>query len=363
MDRREFFRLAGLGGLAALWPARSLFAGETATPVLARTAHKDDHLESGNKNGVDSGSASDPVCTLTPQETVGPYPLNLSSDTTKFRRDIKEGKSGIPLKVRLKLININEGCAPITDARIDLWHCDKDGYYSGYINSGYLGTRVAFGETFCRGIQLTDAQGEVTFETIYPGWYSGRVQHLHFQVFLNSILSATSQLAFPESLNTAVNNSFLYWSHGQNPTKNTNDAVFSDSDNTAYQTAAVEFDSEGYLARLTIAIAVPTTGLMRLTPETGGQFRLGAVRPNPFAMTAEIPFWLAQPSDVRLDVYDLQGRRVMGWEEKGMGVGDRSFWLNRAGNASALRTGSYAFQITVRNEAGVHSQARLLTVA
>jgi protocatechuate 3,4-dioxygenase beta subunit len=353
MDRRDFFRTAGLGGIAALLPLRK---SALADSVFGS-------VETSLQSALNKAAHDQATCILIPQETEGPYPLNLSADATKFRRNITEGYAGTPLHVKLKVLNLNNNCAPITNARVDVWHCDKDGYYSGYTNSGYLGTRNGTGKTYCRGIQITDAQGEVEFETIYPGWYSGRVQHIHFQVFVNSVLRATSQLAFPETLNTTVNGTALYSAHGQNPTKNTNDNVFSDSANTAYQIATMSpLLSGGYEAELTVGIAVPVTAIERPAPETGGQFRLGLAHPNPFRRLAVIPFWLAETSEVRLDVYDLQGRIVLRLEHQAMQAGNQSFTLDRSGSASALRSGSYAYQLSVRNAYGEYHQAKLLTV-
>ncbi len=349
MDRRDFFRTAGLGGLTALLPLRKAVAAGSVLDSVQTSLQKSS-----------LGAVS---CILTPQETAGPFPLNLSADGTKFRRNITEGFSGIPMRVTLRVLDLNNGCAPVSNARIDMWQCDKDGYYSGYTNSGYLGTRNATGQTFCRGIQITDSEGEVSFDTVYPGWYSGRVQHIHFQVFLNTVLTATSQLAFPESLNTAVNSSALYMPHGQNPTKNTNDSVFSDTANTAYQIADVTLAyGGGYQADLTVGIAVPPTALSRPDPVIGGQFRLGVARLDPFGRVAVIPFWLAESSDVRLELFDLQGHRALVLEHKGLSAGDQDFTLDRSGSASVLRQGSYAYQITVRNQHGEYRQAKLLTV-
>lgn len=353
MDRRDFFRTAGLGGIAALLPLRKAALADTVFGSVGESIQS-----SLNKSAL--GQAA---CILIPQETEGPYPLNLSADSTKFRRVINEGYAGTPLHVKLKFLNLNNGCDPIANARVDVWHCDKDGYYSGYTNSGYLGTRNGTGKTFCRGIQITNSLGEVEFETVYPGWYSGRVQHIHFQVFVNSVLRATSQLAFPETLNTTVNGSALYIAHGQNPTKNTNDNVFSDSANTAYQIASMStLQYGGYEATLTVGVAVPATAIERPAPETGGQFRLGSAQPNPFRRLAVIPFWLAEASDARLDVFDLQGRVVLRLESRALSAGDQTFTLDRSGSASVLRQGNYAYQLTVRNAHGEYHQAKLLTV-
>ncbi len=126
--------------------------------------------------GTTGGGAS---CVLTPQETAGPYPLfnDIASASTYMREDITEGKTGVPLQLLLTFVNVNANCAPITDALVYAWHCDKDGAYSGYNQPG----NNTVGQTFCRGVQMTDSRGLARFTTIYPGWYSGRITHAHFR--------------------------------------------------------------------------------------------------------------------------------------------------------------------------------------
>lgn len=191
-------------------------------------------------------------CVLVPEETQGPYLLNLSANASYFRQDITEGKSGTPLRLKLTLLNVGNKCLPVSNARVDIWHCDKDGVYSGYNQPG----TNTVGQTFCRGIQLSDANGQVTFTTLYPGWYAGRITHIHFQVFLNNGLVATSQIAFPEVITQAVYNTSLYLAKGQNTSVRSfaADNVFADG--TQYQMCSIVTNSTsgGYDAELTVGI-------------------------------------------------------------------------------------------------------------
>ena len=191
-------------------------------------------------------------CVLIPEETQGPYPLNLSANAAYFRQDITEGKSGTPLRLKLTLLNFGSKCAPVSNARVDIWHCDKDGVYSGYNQPG----ANTVGQTFCRGIQLSDTNGQVSFTTIYPGWYAGRITHIHFQVFLNNGLVATSQIAFPDVITQAVYNTSLYLAKGQNTSVRSfaADNVFADG--TQYQMCSIATNSAtgGYDAELTVGI-------------------------------------------------------------------------------------------------------------
>lgn len=198
-----------------------------------------------------SGSTSAGSCVLTPTETEGPYPLSsvISSPALK-RRDITEGKPGIPVKLQLKLHDTNNGCAPITDADIYIWHCDNSGIYSGYYNSGENAT----GQSYCRGIQPVDDSGTAHFDTIYPGWYPGRVTHIHFQIY-HSGKTVTSQLAFPLAANREVYDTQHYVHTGQNNTVTELGDDFEFTDGAVYQTVALSGDVDtGLVATLEIGI-------------------------------------------------------------------------------------------------------------
>jgi hypothetical protein len=263
------------------------------------------------------------------------------------------------------VVNINDNCNPIANARVDIWHCNKDGYYSEYANQpGYLGTQSHTNETFLRGIQMTDSNGQVQFATIYPGWYTGRATHIHFQVFLNSVLSATSQAAFPESLNTTVYGTSLYSAHGQNTTTNTTDNVFSDTANTQYEMLDIVANTStgGYDASLTIGIAAPVTGVINLEPETGGQFKLKQNYPNPFVDETTIPFTLSNAANVNIELFDLSGRKLLDVLDAQLNAGEQSVTLKRKNGRFALTAGSYLYQITTKNANGTFSQCKVLTV-
>ncbi len=347
MNRRDILKTAGMAGIVSLFP----FGRSRASKAAINRLQKELWLENG-------------ACVLIPQETAGPYPFDLSSNADMFRQDITEGNAGTPLNLTLTVVNINNNCSPVQNARVDIWHCDKDGYYSAYNNQpGYLGTRNNVGKTFFRGIQLTDNNGQVTFKTIYPGWYTGRVTHIHMQVFLNSLLSATSQMAFPDALNTSVYTTSLYSAHGQNQIKNATDNVFSDSSNTQYEMLDITDDgSGGYNASLTIGIAVPLTGVINLEPETGGQFRLEQNYPNPFGEYTTIPFTLTNPSHVLMELYDMQGRKVLQLADSRMDAGKQEIRMDKRGNAASLSGRSYIYQLTVTNENGTFRQCKVLAM-
>jgi protocatechuate 3,4-dioxygenase beta subunit len=117
------------------------------------------------------GAATKPDCVLTPAQEEGPFYIDLG----RVRRDISEDRSGVPLALAIAVVDAST-CEPIRDAAVDIWHCDALGLYSGEPSEG------SEGETFLRGIQLTDRDGVAEFATIYPGQYPGRTTHIHLKV-------------------------------------------------------------------------------------------------------------------------------------------------------------------------------------
>lgn len=117
------------------------------------------------------GAATRPDCVLTPGQEEGPFYIDLA----QVRQDIVEDRPGVPLALTLAVVDAN-ACEPIRDAAVDIWHCDALGVYSGEPSEG------TEGETYLRGIQLTDDNGLAEFATIYPGQYPGRTTHIHLKV-------------------------------------------------------------------------------------------------------------------------------------------------------------------------------------
>lgn len=149
--------------------AVALSAGALASVVLyACGADKDKIARSPA-----AGGTARPDCVLTPEQEEGPFYIDLA----RVRRNIVEDRSGVPLALALSVVD-SDTCKPIRDAAVDVWHCDALGVYSGEPSEG------SEGETYLRGIQLTDGSGQAEFATIYPGQYPGRTTHIHIKVHI-----------------------------------------------------------------------------------------------------------------------------------------------------------------------------------
>lgn len=219
-----------------------------------------------------SSAAGGAACTVIPPETAGPYPadgsvasgqaLNVLTRSGIVRSDLRRSlgtgavAAGVPLTLRLKLVNVNSRCAPLAGYAVYVWHCTADGQYSLY-SPGVVG------EDYLRGVQAAGPDGVVTFRTVFPGCYAGRWPHVHFEVYptLGSATAArnrvqTSQLALPEAACRAAYATAGYGPSARNlsGTSLTRDMVFRDG--YASQLAALTGSAgQGFTAALTVGLA------------------------------------------------------------------------------------------------------------
>jgi protocatechuate 3,4-dioxygenase beta subunit len=150
-----------------------------------------------------------------------------------IRSDTSDGslQEGIPLRFIIHVYDVDDtdrdgvsSCTPLEDARVDTWHSNAHGLYSGVIDDG------TGGNDFLRGYQMTDDNGTVQFATIYPGWYEGRAIHIHIKVRdydgSNETLEWTSQFYLNNSSNEQVHTQPPYQEHGPVPMTNEEDFIY-----------------------------------------------------------------------------------------------------------------------------------------
>ena len=261
---------------ALLWLAGA--AGVASAPLLACGGGKATSTTSGSTgistvaSAGNSGAAS--TCAVIPEETAGPFPGDGSNSTEGGvanalmlggidRSDIRISfagatgvATGMALTVTLRLVNTVSNCTDLSGYAIYLWHCDAAGRYSMY-------SEGVTAENYLRGLQVTDGLGQVTFTTVFPGCYPGRMPHIHFEVYRNLATATgatnvmkTSQLAFPVATCQEV---YATSGYGASVDKLAamsfaDDNVFSDG--TSLQMAAItDNKSTGYAAALTVGIA------------------------------------------------------------------------------------------------------------
>lgn len=249
-------------------------ASASLLPLMACGGGNGDTSTTTTSGSTDSTGTSSGTCAVIPEETGGPYPgdgtnsnasgiVNVLTMSGIVRPDIRSsinGASGtalgIPLTIKLKINNAKNSCASAAGFAVYLWHCDRDGNYSLY-SSGITN------QNYLRGVQEADASGELSFTTIVPGCYSGRIPHVHFEVYPSLAKSTsaqnrvkTSQFTFPMSmLNEAYTNSGYSTSvRNLAQISYATDNVFSDG--TSLQMVSVTGNAtDGYVATLTVNVS------------------------------------------------------------------------------------------------------------
>lgn len=225
---RRGFLTAAAGSAAGLLQIRQGQAAE-ATPAATR----------------------EDACILTPQAEAGPYYI----DPKLVRTDIRDGKAGVPLTLRFRVIEAGP-CSALSGARVDIWHCDARGIYSAFPGQSDTHNLDTTNATFLRGTQTTDKAGWAEFTTIYPGWYPGRATHIHFKIFTDEKTVLVGQTFFPEALNEFIyTNVPDYMKRSQQRlVVNANDHVATESDPEHRAYCAVKEERERYVAMLTLAV-------------------------------------------------------------------------------------------------------------
>ncbi|MDG4765236.1 intradiol ring-cleavage dioxygenase [Solwaraspora sp. WMMD406] len=258
LGRRQILRAFGLGA---------------ATVGLAACGS---NTNGGSSAGSAATTAATPATTTDgeiPDETAGPYPGDGSNgpdvldQSGVVRSDIRSSfgdadgtAEGVPLTLELTITDIANGGTPFAEVAVYVWHCDREGRYSMYSDG-------ITDQNYLRGVQIADADGTVTFTTVFPGCYSGRWPHIHFEVYpteaditdaTNAI--ATSQVALPQDVCDTVYTQAGYDASVGNLAQLSleSDNVFGD-DGGALQLATVTGDvSGGYAAALTVAVDTAT---------------------------------------------------------------------------------------------------------
>ncbi|KAH8900727.1 aromatic compound dioxygenase [Thozetella sp. PMI_491] len=209
--------------------------------------------------------AANTSCVLSPEETEGPYYVA----GEYIRKDIAEDQAGVPLTVDVAIFDVDT-CEPITNAWVEIWHCNSTGVYSGVASGAdYTSAPENLATTFLRGFQQTDADGAIQFDTLFPGHYSGRTQHIHVMVhpdatarandtIVDTTASHVGQMYFDQDLIDEVETFSPYSTNTQSITTNAEDGLLGDgletSDPIMEYVLLGESVDEGILAWLSFGI-------------------------------------------------------------------------------------------------------------
>lgn len=280
ISRRGVLSLVGLGvGAVALAACTSTTAGGSSSGSGGSAGGTSTGTATPSTGGGSSTLPSGEI----PDETAGPYPGDGSNGPDVLeqsgivRSDVRSSldggatATGVPMTLTLTLTDMANGDAPFEGVAVYVWHCDAQGRYSMY-------SEEIEGETYLRGVQVADANGQVSFTSVFPACYSGRWPHIHFEVYpdVGSITDstkaiATSQVALPQSTCEDVYALSEYSGSSSNLAQVSldSDNVFGD-DGGALELATVSGDTDaGYLVSLAVRVDTATTPTAGAAPSAG----------------------------------------------------------------------------------------------
>ena len=219
----------------AVAPATTV--AQTSAPVATEAA------------ATTAATAAGETVSLTPDMTEGPYYLDLNL----VRSNIVEDREGSALGLTLNVVDASG--ASVEGAAVDIWHCDANGLYSGFVSQSTSANGGSSSDdgTFLRGTQLTDAAGSVTFATVYPGWYQGRTVHIHVKVNVAGKAIHTGQLFFDDAMTDQIYASDTpYSARSARTTRNDSDGIYQGGGSATV--LAITGSRASYVGSLTMAV-------------------------------------------------------------------------------------------------------------
>lgn len=269
LNRRRALGLLSGAGLAAALAACS--PGGSSTTSDAPAGPGGEGGPGQPPGGGGPGSSVEVGDGEIPEETNGPYPadgtngVNVLTATGIVRSDIRSsfGESsgtaeGVPFTFTMQVLDVSgsdDAGSALAGAAVYAWHCDRDGHYSMYDDA-------VKDQNYLRGVQETDAQGRVTFTSVFPACYAGRWPHVHFEIYpsLSDATSAsnrmrTSQMALPQDVCETVYATSGYESSVRNLAQVSLDSDNVFGDGHALQLATVTGSvRSGYAATLRVPV-------------------------------------------------------------------------------------------------------------
>ncbi len=247
LNRRDVLKILGLGSAASILAACAPQAIETLSPttsppaILPPTATQISTPITANHTAI-------PACVVRPELTEGPYFVDEMLNRSDIRSDPSDGvtSQGAQLDLTFNVTQVGaNGCVPLPNAQVDIWHCDANGVYSDVQN--------AVGKKFLRGYQITNSDGIAQFVTIYPGWYPGRAVHIHFKIRIDNY-DFTSQLFFDDAFTDQVYLQEPYSQRGERDPRNTGDGIYSNGGSLL--TLNVTPNGSGYTSVFDIGVQI-----------------------------------------------------------------------------------------------------------
>ena len=231
--------------------ALTTIAALGATPLLSRLALA--------PVAAAPASIAKASCVLSPALTEGPYFVDERLNRSDLTTNTTDAAvlQALPLTLEINLVSTTSaGCLPLSNVQVDVWHCDALGNYSD--------VQSQVGQTYLRGYQVSDAAGQVTFKTIYPGWYQGRTVHIHvkaryYDASGNKTYEFTTQFFFDDGTTDTVFAAAPYNTRGTRDTRNAADSIYGNNTSLLLALSSPADGSRGYVGTMTLGLALDAT--------------------------------------------------------------------------------------------------------
>ena len=217
-------------------------------------------------------------------------------------------------------VKANDCETPIENALVDVWHANDDGCYTVFMecDSGNSDEDPYN----LRGIIVTGENGEYGFESIWPGYYSGRPRHYHYKITTPHGSELVTQCYFEGDPQITEQ-----W-----------------EENHPGLVIPLEETENGLVGIFNIIMdeEASEVGIENEPAFVPRKFILHPTYPNPFNNSTRIEFSISSPGHVSIGVYDNAGKWVTSIIEKQMQRGTHSLhWKGLDINGNPVSSGSY----------------------
>jgi hypothetical protein len=173
--------------------------------------------------------------------------------------------------------------------------------------------------------------------------------------------AAISQLTFDvEAKNYIYALNPSIYTEGIDPVLPSEDGVFADGYEYQIVNLVPDPETNGYDSYLELSVqGSGTTGTGYIEKQNAKQFSLGQNFPNPYTDYTTVPFYLRNPSDVKLELWDIKGQKLTEIERGRLPAGNHSITIN-PGNLM-LPSASLVYQLEVRNASGTFRDSKMMT--
>ena len=255
-------------------------------------------------------------CNITNNDILGPY----WAENHPYRAilaNIDEPGTRIYITGTIKANNCD---TPIENAIVDVWHANNDGCYTIFQECDTGNTDED--PYNLRGQMLTNENGEYAFESIWPGYYSGRPRHFHYKIRTpdnNELVTQCYFLIDPE-----VNDSWILDHPGLV-------IPLEEGEEGLYGSFDIIMDEDGSEVKIDeYQFIVPNE------PYIKNNF------PNPFNHFTEIEFGVTKLEYVNISIYDVSGKWIINLVDKKTLPGiHRLSWNGKNSMGNNVPSGNY----------------------